>query len=106
MGSNNLDKNFFDEIKESCPKAHERFLRWIDEYKARVGWPNLFTAGVKFHDLPYEMQTGILERFDDEQFMSKNSVNRIIENDIKGIRYSFSFIEGELNKKQNTDVGI
>lgn len=96
-----LDKKFFDEIKSSCPKAFETFLNWIDEYKARVGWNNMFTAGVKFHDLPIEMQTGILERFDDEQFMNKNSIKRIAENDMKGIRYSFSFIEQELNKKRN-----
>ena len=101
-----LDKNFFDEIKSSCPKAFDLFLKWIDEYKARVGWSDIFPNGVKFHDLPIEMQTGILERFDDEQFMNKNSVNRIVENDIKGIKYSFSFIENELNKKQNTNVGI
>lgn len=63
----NLTKeNFWLELNENFPDAMKMFRKWIDEYKAKVGWGDLFPNGVKFHDLPFEMQNGILARFDIE----------------------------------------
>lgn len=66
-------ENYFDDLTEKCPRAMEHFLKWIDEYKKEVGWCNLFrpltTGGakgftyIKFHQLPYEMQVGIMLRY-------------------------------------------
>jgi hypothetical protein len=80
----NLNKeNFWDDIKERYPQAVELFCNWIDKYKEEVGWDRLFANGqyfmeperngghridTKFHDLPFEMQNGILARFDIECF--------------------------------------
>lgn len=63
----NLNKyNYWNDIQSRFPDAMKVFSKWIDEYKAKVGWTDLFPNGVKFHDLPFEMQNGILARFDIE----------------------------------------
>jgi len=66
---NNLSNdNFWVMMQNHFPDAMNVFRKWIDEYKAKVGWDDLFPNGVKFHDLPFEMQNGILARFDIECF--------------------------------------
>ena len=63
----NLNKeNFWNELKENYPDAFEHFLAWIDEYKKLVEWDKLFAEGVKFHDVPLEIQAGILARYGTE----------------------------------------
>lgn len=71
----NLNKeNFWNDLLEKYPEAVELFCKWIDRYKAEVGWDELFNQTglsnedkqVKFHDIPFEMQNGILARFDIE----------------------------------------
>ena len=77
----NLNKeNFFNEMDKKYPMTMARFKVWIDEYKHQVKWDELFNAGAlsdyciekldedeikapKFHDLPIDMQTGILAAF-------------------------------------------
>jgi len=46
------------------------FCQWIDEYKKRVGWSQLFYSphspqnrDIKYHDLPIAMQVGIFWQF-------------------------------------------
>lgn len=60
-------ENLWNEIKEKYPDSFEHFSKWIDEYKKAVGWETLFggdlVASPKFHDLPVEMQIGILSRY-------------------------------------------
>lgn len=70
-------ENFFNPLMEKYPKAVQAFCDWIDGYKLAVDWRGMFreipTAGwvhpqpVKFHDLPFEMQSGVIERFFDEK---------------------------------------
>lgn len=65
---NNLNKpNFFQPLAEKYPEAIEKFCQWVDRFKERNNWDILFGGGVvtgpKFHDLPYEMQYGILLSF-------------------------------------------
>jgi hypothetical protein len=71
----NLSKeNFWNDLHAKYPQAVDLFCKWIDKYKVEVGWDELFNqAGlpdedkpVKFHDIPFEMQNGILARFDIE----------------------------------------
>ena len=61
----NLNKqNFFtEEWTAKYPKTSKAFCEWIDKYKERVGWGNLFTKGDKFHDIPLEMQIGIISKW-------------------------------------------
>lgn len=84
---NNLNKeNFFDAMSEKYPKAMYNFCNWIDGYKAENNWDRLFNAGKlnpggetlvthapKFHDLPYEMQFGILIRYCTETFAEEGN---------------------------------
>lgn len=62
-------ENFFNAIGEKYPDALALFCKWIDDYKKEVGWDELFGNNrkqfnrVKFHDIPFEMQVGIMGRF-------------------------------------------
>jgi hypothetical protein len=65
----NLGKdNFWNEMHGKYPAAVELFKEWIDGYKKEVEWRSLFRPEVKFHDIPYEMQMGIMNRFFIEAF--------------------------------------
>lgn len=73
----NLNKaNYFDNMMQKYPKALEIFCQWIDRYKETINWNKLFNSdsewqssdgknapAPKFHDLPYELQYGVLLRF-------------------------------------------
>lgn len=72
----NLNKeNFWNDLHKKHPQAVDKFCKWIDEYKKRVGWDQLFMneyftgkaekriPQIKFHDIPLEMQLGILGQF-------------------------------------------
>lgn len=72
----NLNKeNFFNEMESRYPAAMQHFHDFIDEYKASVNWDKLFSVKYqvieperedvhyKFHDLPFEMQFGIISKF-------------------------------------------
>lgn len=72
-------ENFWSKMHEENPHITDLFCKWIDEYKKRVGWNDLFNSNSeyqnaagknakapKFHDLPIEMQLGILDRFKQE----------------------------------------
>lgn len=68
----NLNKeNFWNDLHDAYPEAVEHFCRWIDNYKKEVGWSLLFSEDIKFHDLPFEMQNGIIARFELELFNNK-----------------------------------
>lgn len=65
----NLNKeNFWDVLMEKHPKAMKEFCEWIDKYKAANAWPLLFSGDqIKFHDLPIDMQLGIILWFIEEK---------------------------------------
>lgn len=96
----NLNKeNFFNEVEALCPMAMEYFKRWIDEYKKEVGWSALFgesqsqlkpkngikvgRIAPKFHDLPFEMQNGIIARFELELFNNRKGAGQAAAEDIQ-----------------------
>lgn len=81
----NLGKeNFWNAMHDRFPLAVDLFCKWIDEYKNEVNWNYLFGNYVigehnhiKFHDLPYEMQMGIMNRFFIESFASKEEYDLV-----------------------------
>lgn len=77
MAVDNLTKeNFWNDMHSECPEAVEHFRNWIDNYKKEVNWETLFGGEIvraaKFHDLPFEMQNGIIARYELELFNNKN----------------------------------
>ncbi len=72
----NLNKiSFWDSLHKTYPDAVNRFIEWLNEYKKEVSWEVLFLncaktdferKEIKFHDIPIEMQFGILIRFNQE----------------------------------------
>lgn len=91
-------ENFWDEIKLKYPEAFEHFSNWIDEYKKEIGWDKLFQDGVKFHDLPFEMQNGIIARFDVEKFSGKSSYT--IPKYVDMFRSLFSDVQNSADKRK------
>lgn len=73
----NLNKaNTWDAFDMQYPTAMCKFRKFIDIYKAENGWNDLFNSNSdyqnrlgknavapKFHDLPFEMQIGIIIAF-------------------------------------------
>lgn len=71
----NLD-NTWNALEEKFPRSMNSFCRFIDKYKKENNWDLLFNsdseyqnsdgfnaAAPKFHDIPFEMQTGIIVLF-------------------------------------------
>lgn len=65
-------ENFWNDLQGKYPEQMKQFCDWIDEYKKRVDWRNLFgnqwkeereLDQVKYHDLPIAMQYGIFVQF-------------------------------------------
>lgn len=62
-------ENFWNALTEKYPEQMKQFCDWVDEYKQRIDWDNLFRendsniAAPKFHDLPIAMQFGIFCQF-------------------------------------------
>ncbi len=70
-------ENFFNEMMQKYPLAMKDFCNWVDEYKQKNDWGNLFNFGTphyakqgwhntKFHDLPLAMQMGIWNEYLDK----------------------------------------
>jgi len=65
----NLTKeNYWDDVRVCYPDALKLFCNWIDKYKEEIGWKELFGDKLKFHDMPFEFQNGVIARFDIECF--------------------------------------
>lgn len=74
----NLNKEWWDALHVECPESVERFCKWIDEYKERNGWNDLFNHqphvqgyeayAPKFHDIPIAMQIGIIMEYFGDSF--------------------------------------
>lgn len=76
----NLNKeNFWNALEQKYPVAMQRFKEWIDAYKNEVDWSELFAEyEVKLHDIPIEMQLGILLRFVAESLNDMGSYNSLM----------------------------
>lgn len=56
-------EEFWDPLAEKYPDLMTEFRAWIDKYKERVDWSNIFFSFVKYHDLPVAVQIGIFFQF-------------------------------------------
>lgn len=96
-----IEKGFFDEIKEIYPEEVEHFLKWIDQYKADHNWNKLFNitgfmAGVKYHELPFAMQLGIIAQYLIEQEDSEGKTTQEVFARLKNqIKTSFKELHNE-----------
>jgi hypothetical protein len=91
---NGLNKeNFWNIIEKQYPKAFDLFSKWVDAYKAEVKWSTLFQDGIKFHDLPFEMQDGILNRFNIEMFQGEVAYKSIWIGEPVRIQNMFKIID-------------
>jgi len=95
----NLGKeNLWNELHDKFPDAVDHFCKWIDKYKKEVNWNVLFNESdngapaPKFHDLPFEMQTGILARYELECFYAgeKSQYKDYVETYKKALINAFS----------------
>lgn len=76
-----LPSDFWEILKNDHPKTFDHFSKWIDQYKKENDWDALFYNGnidkpgpfgqelsykrdIKFHDLPIDMQNGIIARYE------------------------------------------
>lgn len=61
-------ENFWNEMMQKYPHSMAQFCEFIDWYKRHVSWDDLFRPGddspfLKFHDIPFLMQIGIVSAF-------------------------------------------
>lgn len=82
----NLNKeNFFDRMTALYPGGMQVFHGYVDAYKKQVNWDDLFNSNYqnaegknapapKFHEIPYEMQIGILLKFVSEVFQDEEGI--------------------------------
>jgi hypothetical protein len=86
-------ENFWDAAEKRYPQALEHFKKWIDKYKEEIGWRDLFVDGRKFHDLPFDLQNGIIARYDLECFNGKEKADNIREYEPNRMRELFADVQ-------------
>jgi hypothetical protein len=92
--------NFWNEVRDMYPEAVNHFCKWIDRYKEEVGWRDLFAEGIKFHDIPFDMQNGIIARFDLECFNGKKGADAVRDNEPARMRDLFRDLQQAIDKRQ------
>lgn len=63
---NNLSKDYWLRMEERYPEAVAHFYKWLQQYKTEVNWYGLFGVDIEFHHLPFDIQNGIISRFEVE----------------------------------------
>lgn len=93
-------ENFWNEIEKMFPMAFKKFSDYIDDFKASCNWDNLFSIGIirnefpgdfdiKFHDIPYAMQKGVIENF----FLLENIQYNILRHPFNPANWTFQTID-------------
>jgi hypothetical protein len=97
----NLTKeNCFDALGEDSPDALAHFCKWIDEYKKEIGWNELFGPKIKFHHLPFEMQKGIIARYEFENINDRlGNAKEKYRSFAKNYRYALKDIFSEVQHR-------
>lgn len=103
-------ENFWNELFAKYPDLMKEFCTWIDEYKVRIGWPELIGSYIKYHDLPIEMQVGIfvrwtMERGSWENFMD-GSLCDSMEQFAAAIKDWFEAEHKAINDEDDVDAKI
>lgn len=109
MKNENLNKeNFFDNLFKEFPDATQQFCDWIDAYKKEVGMDHWYRddpdkegeiKSIKFHDLPFEMQKGIIHRFAREKF-GTDMVNFNMQGLMNGFTRLMTTFQEHINEKR------
>ena len=86
-------ENFWNELYAQYPSEMEVFCKWIDEYKKRVNWNQLFNSdsnwqdsngknatSPKFHEIPIAMQLGIFAHFLADQEKDTKIIGQLVNN--------------------------
>lgn len=95
---NSLTKeNFWNRLEVDSPEITKLFYKWIDAYKEWVGWKK-FIPKAKFHELPVEMQMGILERFKQEYSNGRDVADMQLKTSIKKVEEWFGRINDTIKK--------
>ena len=121
----NLSKeNTWNAIEQESPIAFAHFMAWLDEYKKSVNWRGLFNGGInyndyghgleiievnlcvtkapKFHDLPMEMQIGIMMKYLEDSIPEAEAgfanLCKEMRNDMDD---TFEFLNNRLEAKAN-----
>ena len=113
--------NFWDKLETEYPEQMGDFKKYIDEYKRREDWANLFPGRiiygdddvmgkyrqvipVKFHDLPNAMQIGIFIQYTiengDAAFMENPSNMQDYQNGI----LKWFFVEKSLSDREKSST--
>lgn len=108
-------ENCFDAIEAKYPKAMKAFKEWLDKYKESVEWEKLFNYGhpayakqgwhnPKFHDLPFELQLGILFRWGSEATNETQMFTDLKLDIISGMNDVFDEVEELHNASDDFDL--
>lgn len=101
----NLTREYFLELREKYPEAVNHFVDWLKRYKEEVNWELLFgnrateveRFKIDFYDLPYDMQNGIMARFDIECFLGKGGYKKIKSAETQRYEKLFTDLQGAIN---------
>ena len=127
MAQENFNKeNFWNEMQQRYPLAMKEFCVWIDIYKEKNKWEDLFNdsysktnyqyasngevtsidfAFPKFHDLPLAMQMGIWKHYVD--YLDIDLCKKIVDNDLfirENDMLSRSKTKKKGNEKEDTEI--
>lgn len=98
--------NFWDAIEKVYPEQFKHFSNWVDEYKDRVNWNQIFLWKVgqempKIHHMPTAMQFGIFCQYTLEHENSKHNVNLIDYDSLETLDDFESLIIGWFKRNYN-----
>lgn len=116
-------ENTWNALEAKYPKAFAHFSEWMDNYKKEVNWDKLFNnlvdpemlkdlkpyakdgdVATKFHDLPFELQIGVLLRYMAEHHTDLDEdFSSLFQETKDGIGESFEDIEKALAIKDIAD---
>lgn len=85
-------ENFWDELFIKLPNSKDIFNKWLDDWKRKSKWKTMFFV-TKFHEIPIEMQYGILLQF----MMEHDLVDTVMLQFNKGQKKAIS--SGDLRRK-------
>lgn len=100
-------ENYFDEVTKKFPIAMNKFHGFIDQFKEIAEWEELFKYGIKFHNIPFLLQRGILLEFFNYQGidyhcyknLSTNKWRVVVVDDVMERRYQ-SVDQNDPQKKE------
>lgn len=111
MNKNLNKENFFNEMTMKYPLIMKVFSEWIDVYKKEVSWDKLFGNNIdaihynvyqiKFHDIPFEMQLGVIESFLLPYGVGLTKPSISLDEIKKDLDTCFEYVEAKLNLEIN-----